>query len=97
MAPRRGGTRKNVAQQSATLAVFKGDDTADGPTIQDWFDKFDALVTVYQWSLQEKLVALVSKLKGAAVSVYCTASNKEKLSFSKLRSELTSQFQPVWL
>ena len=77
--------------------MFKGDDTADGPTIQDWFDEFDALATVYQWSPQEKLVALVSKLKGAALSVYRTASNKEKRSFSKLREEradksvLTSQ------
>ena len=34
-APRRSGTGKNIAQQSATLAVFKGVDSADGPTIQD--------------------------------------------------------------
>ena len=94
---RRYGTRKNIAQQSATLAVFKGDDSADGPTIQDWFDEFDALATVYQWSQQEKLIALVNKLKGAALSVYRTASDEEKRSFGKTTSELISQFKPVRL
>lgn len=88
VAPRRG-TRKNVAQQSAALAMFKGDNSPDRPTIQDWF------ATVYQWSPQEKLIALVSKLKGTALSVYWTVLDKEKRSFRALRSELISQFQPV--
>ena len=92
--PRRR-VQKNVAQQSALLSAFNGDEAADGTTIQDWLNEFDALATVYQWSSQEKLVALVSKLKGAALSVYHTASDKEKRSFSKLRSELINQFQPV--
>ena len=61
--------QKNVAQQSASLSAFNGNKAADGTTIQDWLDEFDALAMVYQWSSQEKLVALVSKLKGAALSV----------------------------
>lgn len=48
VAPRRRGTWKNVAQQSATLAIFKGDDSSDGPTIKDWFNEFDTLATVYR-------------------------------------------------
>ena len=52
---------------------------------------------MYRWSSQEKLVALVSKLKGPALSVYRTASDREKRSFTKLREELVRQFQPVRL
>ena len=29
--------------------------SSNGSTIQDWFDEFDALATVYEWSSQEKL------------------------------------------
>ena len=84
---RRDMPQKNIAQQSASLSVFKGDDAGDATTtVQDWFDEFDALAAVYRWSSQEKLVALVSKLKGPALStsVYRTASNREKWSFTKL-------------
>ena len=93
---RRDTPQKNIAQQSASLSVFRGDDAGDGTTtVQDWFDEFDALAAVYRWSSQEKLVALVSKLKGPALSVYRTASDREKRSFTKLREELVRQFQPV--
>ena len=37
----------------------------------------------------------MSKLKGAALSVYRTALAKEKRSYTKLKRELISQFQPV--
>ena len=95
---RRDTPQKNIAQQSASLSVFRGDNAGDGTTmVQDWFDEFDALAAVYRWSSQEKLVALVSKLKGPALSVYRTASDREKRSFTKLQEELVRQFQPVRL
>ena len=95
---RRDTPQKNIAQQSTSLSVFRGDDAGDGTTtVQDWFDEFDALAAVYCWSSQEKLMALVSKLKGPALSVYRTASDREKRSFTKLQEELVRQFQPVRL
>ena len=88
-ATHRRRTQKNIAQQSASMYLFNGDEVVDGTTtIQDWFNEFDTLATVYQWSPQEKLVALVSNLKGAGLS-HCVGSH------TKLKRELISQFQPV--
>ena len=92
----RGSPKGNIAQQSSTLVVFKGNDVDDSSTnIFDWFDEFNALAEVYEWTDQEKLVALVSKLKDTALSCYHTAPNEDKRSFEALRRELVEQFQPV--
>ena len=94
----RNGTlpTRNLVQQAASLATFDGDKLKEAATtIVDWFEEFDTLAILYHWSPQEELVALVSKLKGAALSVYRAASAEEKRSCAAIRRELITQFQPV--
>ena len=85
----------NIAQQCSALAVFKGNDIDGDNNIVDWFDEFDALAEVYQWTNQEKLVALVSKLKGSAMGCYHATPDEDKRSFQALMKELVEQFRPV--
>ena len=67
----------------------------DMDTFQDWLEQFEMIAGVYGWSLQAKLVNLVTRLQGQVYAFFRSCTTQQKTSYALLVAELHKRFTPV--
>ena len=89
-----------LAQQLPPLPKFSGE-SSDGEleikTFQEWLDQFEMVADVCNWSLQAKLVNLITRLRGQAYAFFRSCTMEQRTNYSLLVAELQKRFTPVHL
>ena len=89
-----------LAQQLPPLPKFSGE-SSDGEseikTFQEWLDQFEMVADVCNWSLQAKLVNLITRLSGQAYAFFRSCTVEQHTNYSLLVAELQKRFTPVHL
>ena len=87
-----------LAQQLPPLPKFSGErNDGDMETFQDWLEQFEMIANICGWSLQAKLVNLVTRLRGQAYAFFRSCTIQQKTSYVLLVAELQKRFTPVQL
>ena len=89
-----------LAQQLPPLPKFSGE-SSDGEseikTFQEWLDQFEMVADVCNWSLQARLVNLITRLCGQAYAFFRSCTVEQRTNYSLLVAELQKRFTPVYL
>ena len=87
-----------MAQQLPPLSKFSGErNDGDMDTFQEWIEQFEMIASICGWSVQAKLVNLVTRLRGQAYAFFRSCSIQIKTSYALLVAELHKRFTPVHL
>ena len=87
-----------LAQQLPPLPKSSGErNDGDMETFQDWLEQFEMIANICGWSLQAKLVNLVTRLRGQAYAFFRSCTIQQKTSYVLLVAELQKRFTPVQL
>ena len=61
------------------------------------FEQFEMIANVCNWSLQSKLVNLITRLQGQAYAFFRPCTMEQRTDYSQLVAELSKRFTPVRL
>ena len=64
---------------------------------QEWLDQFEMVADVCNWSLQARLVNLITRLCGQAYVFFRSCTVEQRTNYSLLVAELQKRFTPVHL
>lgn len=84
-----------LAQQLPPLTKFTGQEHDDGETVHEWLSQFEMVASVCQWTDPVKLMNLVTRLKGQALSFYRSCDDGQRFDYFKLVQLLKKRFTPV--
>ena len=88
-------THPLVTQQLPPLSKFTGEITEGGETVVEWLEQLELVAAAYRWDEPNKLVNLVTRLKGQAFAFYRSCEEKKRTQYSTLVGELKKRFTPV--
>ena len=88
-------THPLVTQQLPPLSKFTGEITEGGETVVEWLEQLELVAAAYRWDEPNKLVNLVTRLKGQAFAFYRSCEEKKRTQYSTLVGELKNRFTPV--
>ena len=74
------------------LPKFEKNKSEEAETVEDWLDQLDIMAG---WKENAKLMHLVSRLKGVALTYYRTCPPETKRSYVLLKEALLKRFTPV--
>ena len=78
------------------LSRFSGDEFGDEETIDDWIEQFGSVARLAMWDEHYKLVHLMNRLKGPALSLFRSCS-PTRSDYTLLVAEFRKWFMPVHL
>ena len=89
-----------LAQQLPPLPKFSGESSdrkLEIKTFQEWLDQFEMVADVFNWSLQARLVNLITRLHGQAYAFFRSCTMEQRTNYLLLVVELQKRFTPVHL
>ena len=76
---------------------FSGDDSGEGEMVEDWVKQFESVATLARWNDHFKLVHLIGRLKGPALSFFQACSPEVQSDYNLLIEAIKKRFKPVHL
>ena len=73
-----------LAQHLPPLPKFSGESDDGTDTFQEWLERFEMIANICNWSLQAKLVNLVTRLHGQAYSFFRSCTIEQRTNYSQL-------------
>ena len=85
-----------LVQQLPPLPNFTGDSQGNEEVFDEWLERLE-MAGMCGWSEQEKMVNLVTRLRGPAYLFYQSCTSSKRSDYPSLTTALSKHFTPVFL